>query len=133
MLAAGIARWASMDASPQGGIEWVLAGATTMLTSKLHEAFDLSLSLCRPSVSADMERIAVCTLTPLLLLQQGVPTAVGSGRASLQHKMHALVHAERLRQKSWGDTITAINATLTFTGDLGSKPGSSTSRCRYAT
>lgn len=115
----GFCRWATVDTSPQGGIDWVLMGSASVGNDDLRVAFELSVGLCHAARDREKEREAMSALAPQLQLQQGVPTGVGSGRASLQHKVHALAHAERLRQVSWQRVAQAFNSTITFTGDLG--------------
>ncbi len=51
----------------------------------------------------------------------GVPCAVGSGRASVAHKVHAVFHSLRLVTNTLAEAVQALNSTLTFTGDLGTE------------
>ena len=43
---AGVVRWATMDASPQGGVDWIMSGATIMKVSDLVSAFRQANALC---------------------------------------------------------------------------------------
>ena len=43
---AGVVRWATMDACPQGGIDWIMGGATIMKVSDLVSAFRQANAIC---------------------------------------------------------------------------------------
>eukprot|EP00971_Amphidinium_carterae_P073852 1460296-Amphidinium_carterae.1 len=50
-----------------------------------------------------------------------IPTGIGSGRADIRYKAHALLHSERLTQPSWAAACSALSRTFTITGDLGTE------------
>ena len=54
-----------------------------------------------------------------MCIVQGTPAAVGSGRAGLVHKVHAIAHSTRLAAPDWKTTCDMLNGTLTWTADLG--------------
>ena len=62
--------------------------------------------------------------------EQGMPAAVGSGRASVLHKLRALCHSCRLQCSSWSHLAYAVNSTFSFVGDLGVESLLTKVRCR---
>eukprot|EP00969_Alexandrium_andersonii_P190844 8431098-Alexandrium_andersonii.AAC.1 len=50
-----------------------------------------------------------------------MPVGVGSGRADLRYKVHALLHSQRLSTESWADAVCLLNSTFSWTGDLGTE------------
>ena len=116
----GVFRWATVDSSPQGGWEWVLHAATTMRISDAVAALRTATMLATsddvdtPECAAALKR-----LRSVLCLHQGVPTVVGSGYASLSHKVHAVCHSTRLTASSWPAAAQLLNSTVTWTTDLG--------------
>ena len=112
----GCTSWRTLDLSPHAGIEYVLHGATIVQQSKLAEAFSLYLDVVTRSAN---EKESAKKLSGILIMRQGCPVGVGSGRKGLRHKMHACMHAERLLACSWKSAGHLINCTITFVGDLG--------------
>eukprot|EP00974_Lingulodinium_polyedra_P051240 4928696-Lingulodinium_polyedra.AAC.1 len=49
------------------------------------------------------------------------PVAVGSKRASLGHKMHALAHALYMMYGAWHLVCRVLNTTTSFTTDFGTE------------
>lgn len=49
------------------------------------------------------------------------------------HKCHALLHGQRLCSRSWTDAVDTLNATLTWTGDLGTESGIVDVLCPFKT
>ena len=115
---AGVVRWATMDASPQGGVDWIMSGATIMKVSDLVSAFRQANALCY-EVDKAATAIIVEELASKLQIHQGVPAAVGSGRAGLKYKMHAVAHSMRLQTESLSSVVKLLNATWSI-GDDGS-------------
>ena len=107
-----------MDASPKGGVDWIMSGATIMKVSDLVSAFRQANALCY-EVDEAATAIIVEELASKLQIHQGVPAAVGSGRAGLKYKMHAVAHSMRLQTESWSSVVKLLNATWSWTGDLG--------------
>ena len=70
-------------------------------------------------MTADGEAIAQSDLRQVFALEQGVPVAVGSGKASLKYKLRAVSHSIKLNCKSWRRTAEQLNHTATWVGDLG--------------
>ena len=50
-----------------------------------------------------------------------LPTAVGSARADVRYKCHAVLHGERLFQPSWERACVALGSVFSITGDLGTE------------
>ena len=114
----GMVSWRSMDLSPQGGVEWVLHGASAVRHGDLDRALLLSLHIANHT-DDEAEMAAMQELQALLQLRQAVPTGVGSGRKDLVHKIHGMIHSARLTCPSWKATAAAISGTVTIVGDLG--------------
>lgn len=110
--------WRTMDLSPGGGYEWLMHGVSLMLEADLPKAYALSDELLIRLHPGD-EKLIQLELSDFLGLQQGVPCAVGSGCSSMKYKMHAALHAEKLKIKTWPGVAKAMNATVSYVGDLG--------------
>ena len=119
----GITCWRTMDLSPQGGTEWVMAGVSYMKQEDLRRALLASFLLCRPRDPDDEpdEELedANRLLRKLLHLEQGAPTGVGSGRKDLKHKIHAWTHSEKLTAPSWKAAAKSMCSTFAIVGGLG--------------
>lgn len=46
---------------------------------------------------------------------------IGSGRASLARKVHALTHSVKMQAPTWAAAADILSATVTWTGDLGTE------------
>lgn len=46
---------------------------------------------------------------------------MGSGRASIVYKLHAVIHSLRLQTNSWRQAVCLVNSVLSWTGDLGTE------------
>ena len=119
--ASGIVRWSTIDSSPHKGYDFVLQGHATMLLGDLPEAWRCSETLVAGTTDDEAERKSREFLMPRLQLIPGIPTAVGSGRASVPHKVKAAAHSERLQANSWGQVAVLMNSTFSRTGDLGTE------------
>ena len=127
----GFCRWGTLDASPQGAWDWVLSGATLVAGSQLRRCFEDAnqlIALGRSDTAAEEDNISqqhvlARQLAESLCVVQGTPAAVGSGRAGLLHKVHALAHSTRLSAPDWKSTCDMLNGTLTWTADLGVESG----------
>jgi hypothetical protein len=123
--ASGVVVYMTVDSSPQAGRDWLQSSMTVLPVSSLLEAFDLAVALCVPppgqqqqdelSIMADLER--------MLRWEPGVPVAIGSGRASAAHKLHALIHSLRLVSASWQDIAQLLRSIRSWTGDMGTESG----------
>eukprot|EP00969_Alexandrium_andersonii_P373430 15484024-Alexandrium_andersonii.AAC.1 len=69
--------------------------------------------------SFDQEIACLKVLVARLPIQAQVPTALGSGRANIFAKTHALIHACRMICPSWLACVRVLNSVVSFTGDLG--------------
>ena len=120
MLEVGCVRFITVDTSPQGPFDWVMHGARTIRTDQLIEAMDWANSMADPALD-DAQRTEIAgKLAPLVAMVQGVPTGLGSGRASVARKMHALAHSTRLYAPSWRHTAALLrDPTVAITGDQG--------------
>ena len=65
------------------------------------------------------ESIVQDDLRGALMLEQGVPVSVGSGKSSLRYKLRATSHSVKLSCKSWYRTAECLRRTATWVGDLG--------------
>ena len=94
-----------------------------MLVEELPEAWrHAQVLLCaQHEKEPDKEASSREFLQPRLQLLPGVPTAVGSGRASVPHKIRAVAHSQRLEVNSWGQVAVLMNSTFSLTGDLGTE------------
>jgi hypothetical protein len=125
----GVVRWGTMDASPQGGHDWMMIGFATMRVCDLADSLRLANRLYEVALRGgnDDEEAeaaeAIKVLASRLELVPGVPTTIGSGRASLAAKLHCLVHSCKLTSRTWRDCATLINSTCSWTGDLGTESG----------
>lgn len=124
----GVVRFGTVDTSPQGSHDWLMAGFCTMKKADLSNSFLLANRLHNASGEGEDADVAGCadaikTLAARLELVPAMPTVVGSGRASLAAKLHCLTHACKMTAKSWRACAAMINSTITWTGDLGTEAG----------
>ena len=80
-------------------------------------------ALISPNLPEERKRDVAERLASSLVWKAGVPVVVGSGRASIRRKVHAVAHSERLKCKSWPDAVELPNAIVSWTGDLGTESG----------
>ena len=135
LLAAGEpTRWGTIDASPQAGWDWVLHGRISLSKHELVVSFReanmyIQLSIAQRAAmdnhqdfhqSNKVEGIGF-RLAKKLRLRLALPTAVGAGRAGIRHKLHSLVHGERMTSPSWPSAVTLMNSTFSITGDMGTE------------
>ena len=72
-------------------------GAAVMLVDDLSEAFRRADLLLNPEeLDAEEESEHREWLGQRLKLEQGLPTATGSGKSGLRHKFHSVVHSHKL-------------------------------------
>ena len=121
-------RYSTCDCSPQAGREWLLSGTLTIPGEALMDCFDAALELiemqgaeCDGDVIIDAEsecglaraakrdkqQALVRLLENSMTRRPHCPVALGSGRGSVAHKVHALVHAIRLEHDTWAETADA--------------------------
>ncbi len=111
----GIVTWRTLDLSPQAGVEWSLHGCSTMRQCDLPHALTLPIILCGHPEDADVHS----ELNSLLRMEAGIPVGVGSGRKSLKHKGHGLLHTTTLTSRTWRSAARLLNTSVTVTGGLG--------------
>lgn len=124
-----VVRFSSFDSSAQHGWDWVMAGHLTLKGSEgvsLFRLVPIFVELSRrqskqPLDDKDQESLtaARAAWSRSLVLRAGVLVAVGSGRADLRYKVHALVHSVRLVSNSWAFAVRMTNATFSVAGDMG--------------
>jgi hypothetical protein len=110
-----------------------MVGFATMKVNDLGSSLKLAHRLYDLKFTVDEELlqeagVAMTSLAGKLELVPGVPTTVGSGRASLAAKLHCLVHSCKLTSKSWLECVSLLNSTCSWTGDLGTESGVSAAR-----
>ena len=123
----------------------MLHGHTTISSSQCASAYQAALrfiSLSHQYLDTEEEEVPLPTvnevkklrddLEKLLMLRQSLPVAVGSGKASLRHKLHALVHLEGMTSESWKSAAALLSSTFSFTGDLGTESHITECRVRLA-
>jgi hypothetical protein len=131
-------RYSTVDASPQFGWDWVICGHIDISSSDIRGLYYQSnryIGRChhrrdRVQAGASEEEVATlgdelhdmrASIAPLLVLLQGMPVAVGSGRADVRYKLHSLVHSQRIASCSWLSTVALVNSTFSITGDMGTE------------
>lgn len=72
--------------------------------------------LCAACAADEDKRAAAQRLDTVMVLSQGVPSTVGSGRQTLDRKVHAILHATRLTHPSWKQAVAGLNSTASWTG-----------------
>lgn len=114
----------TVDSSPQGGFDWVMAGCRVLSAGTIRQCYQDAMTAIRmrdvPDAQEQQHDI-LSKLEPILRLHQSAPVAVGSGRCSMLHKLHAVAHSERLHSPSWLATVQLLNSTWSFVGDLGTE------------
>ena len=122
LMGAGCIVYRTIDSSPQGGYDWVLQGARYIKVNDIVSLFHDAQTLIHHSGEEDFnEQEIILRLAEKLRWTQLIPTAIGSGRCSAVHKLHAAVHAERLRSPSWAATAALWSSTFAMVGDLGTE------------
>ena len=133
--AGGLTRYVMVDSSVQGHYDFELIRVTSLRTNQLGEMFSLALQLCslwndvveslainaeESSVSEMIAKALVEETELHALLQTGIDVqqlpavVVGSGHATLYHKLHATMHAmwlhtgSALRLETYTRSIFAI-------------------------
>ena len=117
----GCVRWSTLDSSPQGGVDYLMWGCSTMKQSDLIPAMVLAEQLASSMGDEEEERRVVKLLDPLITLVKAVPSAIGSGRASVNRNAHAFVHSSRLTSMSLRSCSSLANCGVSLTGDLGTE------------
>lgn len=112
----------TVDASPQGGYDWVFHGSRILRADEITESFRLAQSLALHRGNENFDQAPVVEkLEARIRWCQGMPVAVGSGRCTMVHKAHAVVHSERLGSPSWRAAAQMMCSTFAFVGDLGTE------------
>ena len=101
MLAAGKVRsFKTMDLSPHGGMEWLMCGGSSVRSEDLR--FTYYLAQCVWAAARGVECVIpedintgedpAERLAEILAFTANVAVGIGSGRAGLKHKVHAVTH-----------------------------------------
>ena len=135
-------RYWTMDGSPQAGWDWLLHGHITIDSIESMDIFRDSLEYIRLThllldhrhgvgdvedeelvQFPHMQRLQElrCVLGDKLQLKQGMPVAVGASNAGLRHKIHALLHSERLTSDSWRSAVRLMNSAFSICADMGTE------------
>ena len=115
----GLVRYTMIDSSPQGHYDYLLSCHRTLAASAIVGLFEAALLLASPHTEEKQREECILQLRDALQLQTGCPSAVGSGRASTAHKVHAFCHATRMETSSWSAASTILSHTIALTTDLG--------------
>ena len=107
-----------VDASPQGGVDLVQHICMVLSEDEVLRAWQISLDMYKNPKSGESQE-QMKTLGHILEWQQGPCVGVGSGKAGLFYKLHALLHARRLISDSWDTVVATFHSSVAFTGDLG--------------
>jgi len=124
----GVVTWRQVDSSPQGGWDWVIHGRRLIAGRDVVHAYKCALDLiniAHQDDKASLPRARECAtyLDSAMRLEQGAPTAVGSGKGSLRRKIRAVYHSERLGSRSWPEASQLLASTVAWCGDLGVESG----------
>ena len=110
--------WTTVDASPQGGQEWLNHGSTIMSFESLSDAWFSALAVIhRTSGYKDHFQKLQCWLKR----HRHLPTAVGSNAAGVIRKLRALAHSLRLQCDSWEGVAALMSASFSCTVDMGTE------------
>jgi hypothetical protein len=115
--------WGTLDSSPLGSYDWLLHGLSSMRESGLVEALRCANALWSGGLDDNVAASHMQLLRRALLLEQQVPGAVGSGRATLRHKMHVVCQVARMVTPSWKAAAKRVSSVFSWTGDLGVESG----------
>ena len=107
-----------VDSSPQGGVDLLQHIYMVLSESDLLSAWQLAPNLFTNPKASEAEEW-MKSLSDILMWQQGPAVGIGSGKAGLFHKLHALLHARRLVSPSWESTVESFHQCIAFTGDMG--------------
>ena len=123
-LQEGSIRYLGIDKSPQGNEDWLMTLETTISKNNLRELFrqaqDLYEMNKRKAIGQGHQEMAD-RVSELLEVNLAPPVAVGSGRASAIHTLHALAHAHKLVSKTWQGACQLLSNTVAITSDMGTE------------
>ena len=131
-----VVRFCTMDGSPQHGYDWLLHGSITISVAECVVLFYLAIEYIglsleqgpAPEDANNRTRELRARLSRSLCKVLNLPVAVGSGKAGIRHKLHSLVHSERMYCWSWAAAAAMVSRSFCWTGDLGCE--SSVTQCR---
>ena len=114
------------DSSPQLGADWFIAEASHLHPqANKREFFELVIALAN-GCGKELEAVqrqwrieASSKLQSLLKKHCFIPTALGSARASAQHKLQCLLHTLHLDLHSWANVRAVCERIVSFTSDFG--------------
>ena len=110
-----IVSWGTLDGSPQAGFDLLLSGMSTVLRSEVVGSFRDANRMCQHDVDEHTKDEIRLKLRISMVMKQGTPAALGSGRAGLTHTIHALIYSTRLTSPDWKGAVKKVNSSLTWT------------------
>ena len=125
----GVTRFGTIDATPEGGHEWEVAGFITVQNSMLADLFERAQFVTGVWVEGhagdeDVQALlpeCYAFLTEHLVIHQNPPAATGSGRGSLWHKCCTVLHSTKLTTTCWEHACLLMSSTFSWVGDLGTE------------
>jgi len=114
------------DSSPQAGKDWVLTECRLLSKEHAVAVFEAVQKLFNTKGQSDQ---TVYRGALFVILEENctrhmfAPGAVGARRASLLHKLHAVLHSMRLEMGSWAAVKAFASDTFAFTTDTGVESG----------
>ena len=116
------------DSSPQAGRDWVMTEYKMLSTEHAVAVFEAVKQLfqikkgestgCKPEGAESFNTIDAGCSSHMF-----PPGAVGSRRASLLHKLHAVLHSMRMDLGSWNEVKDFCDDIVAFTTDAGVESG----------
>ena len=97
----------------------MLHGSCFLADDEAGTCLYLAHKLGTTDLTADEEREIQCNLKHMLKLEQGVPTALGSGKQLLKYKIRAVASPIKLTSSTWKAVAHQLNNTAIWVGDLG--------------
>ena len=114
------------DSSPQANKDWVLAECRLLTKEVAIKVFRAVQLLFETKDESDptVDRAALFAIVDEGCARHMYPPgAVGSRRASLLHKLHAVLHSMRLEMGSWAAVKAWASEVFSFTTDAGVEKG----------
>jgi hypothetical protein len=129
LLRGGIAWTLLADSSPQGGREWLnltgrfmAAGELGAMLLHAHVVIGCGNEMPELLPAREADEVASMSALSAALKTPYLPaTTLGSKRASMPHKMAAILHALRLVLPSWDAVCAALTGLVAVTSDLGTE------------
>ena len=116
------------DSSPQCGFDWLLLEVWVLYGGD-EELATLFTSICTLScglTDGAAKETLVKSIEQRFKRHVSPPTVLGSKRAQLSHKLHALLHSLFLENFTWTNVWRMLQRTVSLTTDLGTESGLAT-------